>query len=287
MTASGTGHAVKTVPSLPAQGRGAASLPALSGINAPSAYAALCGAILACASYVGSIFTHFHAHVSSRVLVVTLRCATWLILASASPRKPYVPRDERSSNALILDVVNRSQRIGRSRFCGRARSVATPASSSGLQSHPDATPVVLDLQELQASLLDRNADSRRSGVQRVLNQLLQRIRRPLDDLYQSLQCQRVLLHPCEQIMRTSPAAMRFTTASGSLAIALGAGGAAEPRVSRFVKLSTSGVRTWLVCRHPSPFTASTSARRGDNASDSAGRRGNSVELGVRAAVSRS
>ena len=40
----------------------------------------------------------------------------WLILASASPRKPYVPIDVRSSNAFSLDVVNRSHKIGRSSF---------------------------------------------------------------------------------------------------------------------------------------------------------------------------
>jgi hypothetical protein len=64
---------------------------------------------------------HFQAHVSSLVFVSTLRCATWLILARASPRKPYVPREERSSKALIFEVVKRSQRMGRSDFCGEAR----------------------------------------------------------------------------------------------------------------------------------------------------------------------
>jgi hypothetical protein len=64
--------------------------------------------------------TYFQAHVSSRVFVSTLRCATWLILARASPRKPYVPREERSSKALIFEVVKRSHRMGRSDFCGEA-----------------------------------------------------------------------------------------------------------------------------------------------------------------------
>lgn len=36
------------------------------------------------------------------------------MLASASPRNPYVPIDVRSSKSFNFDVVNRSQRIGRS-----------------------------------------------------------------------------------------------------------------------------------------------------------------------------
>ena len=38
------------------------------------------------------------------------------MLAKASPLKPYVPIDVRSSKVLSLDVVNLSQRIGRSSF---------------------------------------------------------------------------------------------------------------------------------------------------------------------------
>ena len=36
------------------------------------------------------------------------------MLANASPRKPYVAIDVRSSKAFSFEVVNRSQRIGRS-----------------------------------------------------------------------------------------------------------------------------------------------------------------------------
>ena len=38
------------------------------------------------------------------------------MLAKASPLKPYVPIEVRSSKVLSLDVVNLSQRIGRSSF---------------------------------------------------------------------------------------------------------------------------------------------------------------------------
>ena len=41
----------------------------------------------------------------------------WLMLARASPRKPYVAIEVRSSNFCSLDVVKRSQRMGRSSFC--------------------------------------------------------------------------------------------------------------------------------------------------------------------------
>lgn len=56
------------------------------------------------------------AQLDSFVLVVTLRWAMWLILASASPRKPYVPIEVRSSKALSLEVVKRSHKIGKSSF---------------------------------------------------------------------------------------------------------------------------------------------------------------------------
>jgi len=52
------------------------------------------------------------------VLVVTVRWAIWLMLARASPRKPYVAIEVRSSNFWSLDVVKRSQRMGRSSFYG-------------------------------------------------------------------------------------------------------------------------------------------------------------------------
>lgn len=38
------------------------------------------------------------------------------MLAKASPLKPYVPIEVRSSKVLSLDVVNLSQRMGRSSF---------------------------------------------------------------------------------------------------------------------------------------------------------------------------
>lgn len=49
-----------------------------------------------------------------RGMVVTVRCATKEMEASASPRKPSVPIDSRSSKSRSLLVVCRSHRMARS-----------------------------------------------------------------------------------------------------------------------------------------------------------------------------
>lgn len=69
--------------------------------------------VLRCAALV----RYLQAQFESFVLVVTVRWAIMLMLASASPRNPYVPIDSRSSNAFSFEVVNRSHRIGRSSRC--------------------------------------------------------------------------------------------------------------------------------------------------------------------------
>src|SRR5690349_8931201 len=71
------------------------------------------------------IDTHLYAHLESAVLVVIVTCATWLMLANASPRKPYVAILERSSNLRNLLVVKRSHTIGRSSLCKIDTSVNT------------------------------------------------------------------------------------------------------------------------------------------------------------------
>jgi hypothetical protein len=136
---------------------------------------------------------HLHAQVAPSVIVRTVTWATWLMEARASPRKPYVVMRERSSKVRSLDVVKRRQRIGRSACC-HARSTARSALTSARRhvelaasrrwpwTHPDATAVVLDLEQLEAAVLDRHADRARAGVERVLDQLLEGIGRPLDDL---------------------------------------------------------------------------------------------------------
>jgi len=57
------------------------------------------------------------AHLASAVLVTMVTCATWLTLARASPRKPYVATVARSSKQRILLVVNLSQTISMSSRC--------------------------------------------------------------------------------------------------------------------------------------------------------------------------
>lgn len=58
-----------------------------------------------------------------------------------------------------------------------------PSGRPQAPAHSDSTAVVLDLQELESSLLNGNANRRRSGVERVFDQLLERVRRSLDDLW--------------------------------------------------------------------------------------------------------
>ena len=48
--------------------------------------------------------------------------------------------------------------------------------------HPNAAAIVLNLEKLEATILDRDVDGRGPGVQAVLNQLLESIGRPVDDL---------------------------------------------------------------------------------------------------------
>jgi len=60
------------VPRTPAHGTGVAFAPGLKGTSFPSLYLA------------------FHAFGLPAVMDMMVTCATWVILASASPRKPYV-----------------------------------------------------------------------------------------------------------------------------------------------------------------------------------------------------
>ena len=101
-----------------------------------------------------------------RASAVRLRITSRLtsaIDASASPRKPSVPTRNRSSASANLagGVAGHGQR----QLVGR-----------------DAAAVVDDADQLAAALLHRHVDPRRAGVERVLDQLLDDARRPLDHL---------------------------------------------------------------------------------------------------------
>jgi len=58
----------------------------------------------------------------------------------------------------------------------------SPRSAGRGGTHPDAAAVVLDLEELEAAVLDRDADAGCACVERVLDELLERVGRALDDL---------------------------------------------------------------------------------------------------------
>ena len=61
-----------------------------------------------------SLYSHLNPQALSRVLVSIERWATWLILARASPRNPYVEILLRSRNSLNLLVVNLSATMPKS-----------------------------------------------------------------------------------------------------------------------------------------------------------------------------
>ncbi len=100
----------------------------------------------------------------------------WLMLASASPRKPYVAMELRSSNDCSLDVVKRSHRIGRSSFYQMVRrkkqSLRVPARAVS-RSYLNATAVVRDLQQLEATVFDKHLKSCSAGIDSILHQFLQ------------------------------------------------------------------------------------------------------------------
>ena len=68
------------------------------------------------------------------------------MLANASPLKPYVPIEARSSNALSLEVVNLSQRIGKSSFLSRVSRCQRTETIGGPATDIDTMPVVGDLE---------------------------------------------------------------------------------------------------------------------------------------------
>ena len=106
-----------------------------------------------------------------------VRWAIWLILAKASPLKPYVPIEVRSSKVFSLDVVNLSQRIGRSSFYVRVSKHQGALSLCGTVTDINTMAVVGDLKQLQPSILDDNLDGCRASIHCIFNQLLQSMNR--------------------------------------------------------------------------------------------------------------
>ena len=103
------------------------------------------------------------------------------MLASASPRNPYVAISSKSSNATSLLVVKRSHTIDMSSFCTqgsgeRCKDSHTPPA------YLDTMAIVLDLKQLETSALDDDSDGSRASIERVLDQLLQRGSRPMHNL---------------------------------------------------------------------------------------------------------
>jgi hypothetical protein len=103
-----------------------------------------------------------------------------------------------------------------------AQSARARGRQRGRERYANAGAVVLDLEELHAAVLDGDADARGACVERVLEQLLERRRRTVDDL-------RVFRSTFERDgpeagQLTSPAAMRLMSASSNRRIGAGPGG---------------------------------------------------------------
>ena len=83
----------------------------------------------------------------------------------------------KSSNVLSLDVVNLSQRIGKSSFWFRVSKKNCTQSRYGSVTDVNAMAVVGDLKQLEPSILDD--DLKRSGacIHSIFNQFLQRMNR--------------------------------------------------------------------------------------------------------------
>ena len=72
------------------------------------------------------------------------------MLAKASPRKPYVPMEARSSKVFSFEVVNLSQRIGRSSFYISCQNVTSQSVYVAPQRETDVNTmaIVSNLEEL-------------------------------------------------------------------------------------------------------------------------------------------
>jgi len=80
--------------------------------------------------------------------------------AKASPLKPYVVMRDRSENVDSLEVVKRSASIGRSVFLKHGKFERDSSPLQVVQTYTDATPVVLYLKQLHASIFHCDSNRR-------------------------------------------------------------------------------------------------------------------------------
>jgi hypothetical protein len=119
------------------------------------------------------------------------------MLASASPRKPNVEREQRSWYEVIFEVVKRSQRMGKSSFWMIAERRKRWRFQNGFgprerdkRTDTNTLAVVDDDDALGAAVLDGDPYARACGIERVLEQFLDHAYRPLD--YFALRIDRAL-----------------------------------------------------------------------------------------------
>lgn len=107
------------------------------------------------------------------------------MLAKASPLKPYVPIVVKSSKVLSLEVVNLSQRIGKSSFWLEVSKESRTQGRYGPVTDIDAMAVVRDLKQLQPSILNDNLKGSGASIHSIFDQFFQRMDRSDYDLASS------------------------------------------------------------------------------------------------------
>jgi len=111
------------------------------------------------------------------------------MLARASPRKPYVLIELKSSNAFSLEVVKRSHRIGRS---SRYHTQHQHQESSNLCvcTDIDTVAVVSDLQKFESTIFHHYFNRCRASIHGILNELL----KGMHGGYYNLACSDLVYH---------------------------------------------------------------------------------------------
>ena len=95
------------------------------------------------------------------------------MLAKASPLNPYVPMVVKSSKVLSLEVVNLSQRIGKSSLWFQVSKENGTQARYSTVTDIDAMAVVGDLKQLQPSLLNDNLKRSGASIHSIFDQLFQ------------------------------------------------------------------------------------------------------------------
>lgn len=127
--------------------------------------------------------TNLQPQLSDFVFVMTDKCTTCEIDASASPLNPYVVIRVKSAKVDNFEVVKRSASMA-SHFSRTGRK--SEGSNIGcITTDPNTATIVLYLEKLHTAILDDDPDRCCASIQAVLNELLQRSCWPINNLWLS------------------------------------------------------------------------------------------------------